>query len=287
MGKISVGPNGEKTFMSSIKLVTLPIGNVDDITIRALNTLKEAKYIFAEDTRVIKKLLNDLTIPFNDKNINSFHDHSEEHKLNNLINLAKENEVILVSDAGSPIISDPAFPVIQKALEENIELDSVSGISAVTYALELSGLAPTPFHFHGFIAREGSKRNESFDTIKAQYGTHIFFEAPSRIMKTLHTISELFCDHKIVVARELSKSYQSVYRFKGSEFSDVKSSIVEKGEFVILIGNENKSNLTSLKTVKLAQDILSKGAKPKLVSKLVAEIIGENSKDIYELIMKS
>lgn len=272
--------------MSGIKLVTIPIGNVDDITIRAKKTLDSAKFIFAEDTRVIKKLLSDLEISYDNKNINSFHDHSEEHKLNNLINLAKENEVIIVSDAGSPIISDPAYPVVQRAIDEGLALDSISGISAVTYALEISGLPPTPFHFHGFVAREGSKRNEAFEIFNSQYGTHIFFEAPSRILKTLETISELFKEKDIVVARELSKEYQSIHRFKGSDYAQIKDSIVTKGEFVVLVGNESKTSATNSKLLSIADEIMTKGAKPKLVSKLLSEITGQNSKDIYELISK-
>jgi len=284
MGKISAK---RKAKMSGIILVTLPIGNIEDITTRALNTLKDVQYIFAEDTRVLKKLLSDLGVSYENKNINSFHDHSEDHKLNNLIKIARENTIAIVSDAGSPIISDPAFPIVQASLKEGIKLDSASGVSAVTYALELSGLAPTPFHFHGFIARESSKKNEAIDLFSSQYGTHIFFEGVSRVIKTLEELCAKFKDNDIVVARELSKDFQSVYRFKGSEFDSIKDSIVQKGEFVILINNPSKAIAKSPKLESLAQEIISKGAKPKLVAKLLGEITGDNSKDLYEKIKKS
>lgn len=273
--------------MSGIVLVTVPIGNADDITIRALNTLKKIKYIFAEDTRVTKKLLNELEIPTDDKNINSFHDHSEEHKLNNLINLAKENLVAIVSDAGSPLISDPAYPVVQAAINSQITITTCSGINAVTYALELSALAPTPFHFHGFIGRENSKKNELYELISSQYGTHIFFEGVSRVIKTTQELSEKFQDFEIVVARELSKNFESVYRFKGKDFESIKNDITEKGEFVILVNNPKKISGANPKLKKIAQEILDKGSRPKLVSKLLAEITDQNSKEIYEQITKS
>ncbi|MCT4641766.1 MAG: 16S rRNA (cytidine(1402)-2'-O)-methyltransferase [Bacteriovoracaceae bacterium] len=272
--------------MSVIHFVTVPIGNYDDITIRALNHLKEVKYIFCEDTRVFKKLANALGIEIGDKFINSFHDHSDKAKLDNVFSILESSEITFVSDAGSPVISDPAYPLIVEATKREIEIKVVSGISAVTCALENSGLAPIPFSFHGFIPRDKGKKEEFFSKIEGIYGTHIFFEGVSRVMDTAKVLSKCLPSSNVVIARELTKEYESIYRFKASEFENIKDQIVEKGEFVFVVSNEKKSSGSSKKIKELANAILEKGSKPKLMSKLLAEILDLSSKEIYEKIQR-
>lgn len=270
--------------MSGIILVTLPIGNIKDITLRALDALSSVNVIFAEDTRVFRKTASDLGIDLSNKNINSFHDHSESYVLDNLMKLALSQKIAFVSDAGSPVISDPGYPIILKALELDIPIYSIGGVSAVNYALELSALPATPFHFHGFIARDGAKKTEGFELFNSQYGTHIFFEGVSRVLKTLDEVTSMFPQNSFAVVREITKEFESVYRFKGHEFSSIKDSIVEKGEFVILMNNPNKTQFSDPKILELAHEIIAKGSKPKLVSKLISQITGESSKMIYDKI---
>jgi 16S rRNA (cytidine1402-2'-O)-methyltransferase len=163
--------------MGKLVLLTLPIGNIDDITKRVLNSLLEAKTLIAEDTRTIKNQLNKLSIDSSNKKIISFHDQSGETKTKNLLEELEHSDLYLVSEAGSPYISDPAYPLVKMALELGYEVDSYSGISAVTQSLELSGLPPIPFHFHGFPPRDSGKRKAYFQKeVASVYGTHIFFE---------------------------------------------------------------------------------------------------------------
>ena len=272
--------------MSGIKLVTLPIGNKDDITIRAKNIIIETKNIYCEDTRVFKDLCKRIEVDYSTKQIRSYHDHSSDKSLETILNIAMNEDCIFVSDAGSPLISDPAYPLIEKAILSDIEIDSIGGISAVTTALELSGLPPTPFHFHGFLARDKGKILSFASEIKTQYGTHIFFEGVSRVIKTLEILTEEMPQYKFAIGRELTKDYQSVHRFIGSEFSEIKKDIIEKGEFVILINNPEKTESISGDVKNLVEEILSKGAKPKLISKLISELSGLNAKEVYEKISR-
>jgi 16S rRNA (cytidine1402-2'-O)-methyltransferase len=272
--------------MSGIKLVTLPIGNKDDITVHALEVLKGTTVIYSEDTRVFKELCKRVGIDYSDKEIRSFHDHSSDRVLANIMELASEKGCAFVSDAGSPLISDPAFPLILKAIENGVELKSIGGISSVITALELSGLAPIPFHFHGFLARDKSKFNQDATKVRTQYGTHIFFEGKSRVIATLKEMSTLYPDFKFALCRELTKDFESVHRFKGSEFESIKDDITVKGEFVILIGNDQKqiANTSSDEVLKLAHEIIESGAKPKKLAKLLGLITGKQTKEIYSVI---
>lgn len=268
--------------MNGLYLVTVPIGNSEDITLRALNQLKESKYIYCEDTRVFMDLSKRVGIEIEGKKVKSFHDHSSEMKTTEIIERAKIEAVCFVSDAGSPLLSDPAFPLIKAAIAEEINLQSLGGINAPVTALELSGLAPIPFHFHGFLARDNSKRNSDFQTYAAQYGTHIIFEGVSRVLETISTLTGQFPDYEFAIGRELTKSFQSIYRFKGADFESVKDSITAKGEFVILFHNpKKKDSAASSDVIELARDIISSGAKPKKLAKLLAALTGGNSKDIY------
>ncbi len=270
--------------MSGIYLVTVPIGNKDDITARAITTLSESKYIYCEDTRVYKELCKRLGLDYSNKEIRSFHDHSSEKILGDIIEIAREEMCAFVSDAGSPIISDPAFPLILKALEEDIKLHSIGGISSVISSLELSGLAPIPFKFHGFLPRDKSKVRGQIELMGNEYGTHIFFEGKSRVIETVRTASELYPDFKFALARELTKQFESVYRFYGHEFESIEAQIHGKGEFVILMENNNKKSNPGMdkELIELALDIIDNGAKPKKLAKLLSIISGKPTKTIYQ-----
>lgn len=274
--------------MSVLTLISLPIGNVEDITFRAKKKIIESNYFLAEDTRVFKKLLGQLNIEYSDKIINSFHDHSDDTKSNKYLNILNEGiDICLVSDAGSPVISDPGYGLVAKAIEGEHTIETCSGVSSVTTALELCGLPPYPFFFYGFIPRENGKK-ESFLLDKLGLsGTHIFFEAPTRVLKTLKQMSSVCPDVDVAVCRELTKTYESVYRFKSSEFENFKDNIITKGEFVILfnVAKENvTSNAVSKNVVEMVNDYIENGGSSKKLAKIFSEVTGKKTKEVYDLI---
>ena len=273
--------------MSELILVTLPIGNNKDLTFRAKSILQNESYIFAEDTRVFRDFCKHNDIGLENKKIESFHDHTEDFKLEKIIELLSSQNIVLVSDAGSPVISDPAYPLIQAAINNNIQIQSIPGVSSIVVALELSGLPPVPFQFHAFIPREKGKKEKFTSQISSTYGTHIFFEGVSRVEATLDQMTKLLPDFDFCLTRELTKEYQSVHRFKGSEWLNVKNNVVYKGEFVILVHNANQNYSGADSSVKdIAQELLDGGVHPKKLSKLLAKILDISPKDAYTKLQK-
>lgn len=272
--------------MGKIILLNTPIGNLGDLTPRVLEALKEGVHFAAEDTRVFKELLNHLGVSVQGKRVFSLHDHSSEEEVRRVLqNLPAGETLYVTSDAGSPMISDPAYPLLKIAIEDGFEIDSFSGVSSPIMALELSGLPPIPFHFHGFLPREKGKIGSAFSSLG--YGTHIFFEAPTRVLGTLGILAETLPDAEVCVVRELSKKFQQILRFKGSEFESLKQELMTKGEFVLLIhqaksaGVQSSQDLTSL-----AQDILDGSGGPKGIAKLLSLVLGIPTKEIYSKLNK-
>ena len=261
-----------------IAFIGTPIGDPEDISLKALNYLRRIELYFCEDTRRSKDLLIRLGIELSGRVFKSLHDHSGQAKVEELLSSARQGLVGYLSDAGSPLISDPAYPLVRACLENEIPFDFISGITAPIYALEKSGLAPLPFSFFGFLPREDAKIKDIFSHLAK--GTSVFFEGVSRVEKTLSILAKTLPEASVVVARECTKTYETFYRFKAREFS--KQEITYKGEFVLLVYNEKELNTMGAKTIDLAQEILSQGAKPKILAKLLSEILGRNSKEIYQ-----
>jgi 16S rRNA (cytidine1402-2'-O)-methyltransferase len=276
--------------MSGLRLVTTPIGNLGDITLRAEKALREGKNFLCEDTRNTKNLLSLLGISIDGKSFFSFHDHSTQDETEKILSeLKKGNEYVLVSDAGSPMISDPAYPLVKRAIEEGIEIDSCPGVSAVLLALELSGLPSSPFTFHGFLGRDKKDRQLFYQKIYLEKATHVFFEGASRVEETLEEISQFFPNEQIAVGRELTKKFQSIYRFSGHEFEKIRNEIVMKGEFVILV-NVSSANIRKLNEemiIEMATDVLNSGNKPKNVAKLISAILNKPTKEVYEILSQT
>lgn len=265
--------------MGKIILLNTPIGNLGDITVRVTEALKTGTTFAVEDTRVFKELLNHLGISVSGKKIFSLHDQSETVQVQKLIDLVEREDLYVASEAGSPIISDPAYPLIIAAYEKGLKVESYSGVSSPVMALELSGLPPIPFQFHGFLPRESGKRVKFFTNVG--YGTHIFFEAPTRVEETLDELSMTRPHAQICVVRELSKKFEQVLKFKGSDWKDKKSEITFKGEFVVLFHNPEASHESSAEVKEMASEILTKGANTKQIAKLLSLILDRNSKEIY------
>lgn len=274
--------------MSELVLVTLPIGNIKDITLRALETLKSAKVVYAEDTRVFKELLTLFEISFADKSIDSFHDQTIG-KIETIIKRIKNGEVVyLVSDAGSPVVSDPAYPLLRAALANQIAIRTVPGVSSVLCALELSALPPHPFHFWGFVARGMNEKTEFFSYLKSVSGTHLFFESPHRIYETIEIFFEVNPEKELVIARELTKMYETVYRLSKKNLENLKEVVLDKGEFVLLYHNEKiDHSMSNIELKSLVEDYLDHGGTPKKLAKIFSKILQVETKFVYDQLSNS
>jgi 16S rRNA (cytidine1402-2'-O)-methyltransferase len=275
--------------LSSLTLISLPIGNIKDITVRAIETLKLGDTFYAEDTRVFKKLLELLEIDYSSKFIDSFHEHSDGKIKNITEKIQSGINVYLVSDAGSPLISDPAYPLLKKMKEEGIEIKTIPGVTSVVTALELSGLPPLPFHFWGFISRSKNERKDFFLDLAVQNGTHIFFESPHRIFETIESFFLAIPDGELVVTKELTKVFESVYRINKSNLNDVNNIVIDKGEFVVLFHVENSKNapINNSEVLDMVKDYLAGKGGPKKLAKIFSKILGTDTKTIYDQLSRS
>jgi 16S rRNA (cytidine1402-2'-O)-methyltransferase len=217
-------------------LVATPIGNLDDTTLRAIETLKEVDLILAEDTRRTKILLDYYQIK---KPMISFFEGNEERKIPQVLaKLTQGQNIAQVSDSGTPLISDPGFKLVREAIKESIEVESIPGPSAVLTALTISGLPPDKFLFLGYLPKRPGKRNQILKNIQLINQlikiTLILFESPHRLIKTLEDLKEVFGEIEIVVCRELTKIHQEVRREKISQSLAHFNQIKPKGELTIL-----------------------------------------------------
>lgn len=265
--------------MGKIILLNTPIGNLGDLTPRVLEALKVGETFAVEDTRVFRELLNHVGISVSGKRIFSLHDQSEKSQVTKLLDLTQSGDLYVASEAGSPIVSDPAYPLVVGAYERGVEVESYSGVSSPIMALELSGLPPIPFHFHGFLPRESGKRAKIFND--TNYGTHIFFEAPTRIEETLDELSTLLPQVKVAVVRELSKKFQQVMRFEAKDWKEMKKDMNFKGEFIFLFHKDDGRVQLGGEAQALAQEILANQGGPKTLAKLLGLILDRPTKDIY------
>lgn len=229
-------------------LVATPIGNLEDITLRAINILKEVDIIAAEDTRHTLKLLNHLGIS---KPLISYHRHNEEVKAEDLINkLSDEKNIALVTDAGTPGISDPGEEIVKEAIKNNIEIVPIPGACAAINALIISGLSTKEFVFVGFLPLNKKLRISKLEEIKNETKTVIIYEAPHKLKATLQDFKDILEERKVVVAKELTKIHEKVIRGTIDEVIELCEN--PKGEYILLIegtkkiDNENKLNNLSL-----------------------------------------
>lgn len=215
-------------------IVATPIGNLEDITFRALKTLKEVDFIAAEDTRHSKILLDKYEIR---TPTISFHAWSDEHKLQQLINFLLEGKnIALISDAGTPGISDPGYVLIKAALEHNIPVVPIPGASAFLTALSASGLPTHQFVYLGFLPLKKG-RQTLLKSFAEEERTIVFYESPHRLLKTLQELVQLYPDRQLTVARELTKIHEEFFRGTTKEALEHFQKKNPKGEFVLMLGN--------------------------------------------------
>jgi 16S rRNA (cytidine1402-2'-O)-methyltransferase len=262
-----------------------PIGNIGDISKRALETLSTARFIAAEDTRTTTSLASHLGIKLSAELI-SLHEHNEASRLEKLVEIAKEQTLVLVSDAGMPTISDPGFMLVRACSDAGIEIQVVPGPSAVLAALAVSGLATDRFCFEGFIPRRSGERTRLFSELQNERRTMIFFESPHRIQESLKAAVEAFGeDRKASLSRELTKKFEETRR--GSLQELLLDSEGLKGELVLVIAGA-KPKETSLES--LVPEVLTLkngGLGLKQAVSLVAAREKVSSSELYDLCLKS
>lgn len=218
-------------------IVATPIGNLEDITLRAIRILKEVDIIAAEDTRHTLKLLNHLEIS---KPLISYHRHNEEIKTEELINkLLEGKNIAIVSDAGTPVISDPGGEIVKEAIKNNIKVTPIPGACAAITALIASGMDAKEFTFIGFLPQNKKNRKEKLEQIQNEERTTILYEAPHKLLQTLEDLKSYIENRKIVLARELTKIHEE---YKTGTIEELEAQIKEpKGEYVILIDKAEKT----------------------------------------------
>ena len=216
-------------------LVSTPIGNLDDITYRAVKILEEVEVIFSEDTRVTQNLLNHFGIK---KKLIALHDHNEETVKSKVLDYLKKGySIALVTDRGTPIISDPGYKSVKYVSDMGYNVVAIPGVCAFVPALIVSGIAPQPFTFYGFLNSKESRRKKELESLKFVKNTMIFYEAPHRIKETMELMLEVFDDREVSLSREISKKFESVYRGNISTLLPTLDGI--KGEFVIVVAGSN------------------------------------------------
>ena len=219
--------------MGKIYLVPTPIGNLGDITLRALEVLKSVDLIAAEDTRQSLKLLNHFNIK---KSLISYHKHNEQGKSEELIERVRNGEnIAVISDAGTPGISDPGGIVLKKCIENGIDVEVLPGATAFTTAIIYSGLDTSAFIFRGFLPRENKEKKEFVESLKDRRETIIFYESPYRVIDTLTFLKENFGNRNIAVCRELTKLHEEIYRGSLEEAICYFNDNIPKGEFVLVL----------------------------------------------------
>jgi 16S rRNA (cytidine1402-2'-O)-methyltransferase len=292
MSDISIkDKNSESNFLVELEpgfyVVSTPIGNVGDISLRALEVLKNVDEIYAEDPRVSLKLLKFYDIT---KSLKIYNDQATDGLRSAIKNKVRSGKsVALISDAGTPLISDPGYKIVRELLEENLEVFAIPGCCAAIAALTSSGLASDKFLFLGFAPRKASNLESFLKKYKKVDASLIFYEAGNRIVKFLDGVDKVFKNPEIVVVKELTKMHET--KIRGS-IAEIKAALTEdkllKGEFVVLV-REFQEEMVEVNISNDLEEIVKSGQKylsDKDLSKFISEISGVNKNHIYDLCLK-
>ena len=259
-------------------LIATPIGNMDDITFRAIKILESVKVIFSEDTRITNQLLKH----YNIKNkLISSHQYNEKENVEKLLEyLNAGHDVGLVTDRGTPVISDPGYYLAQAAQDAGFNVVSIPGATAFVSALIVSGVDAQPFTFYGFLNSKQSKRRKELEKIKSLEPTMIFYEAPHRLTETLTDMLEVLGNRKCSISREITKKFEEVYR--GNLVDIIEQTRDVKGEIVIVVeGNKSVNNFDNLTIIEHVNLYIKEGYNSKDAIKLVAKERQLNKNEVY------
>lgn len=265
-------------------LAATPIGNLADASPRLIEAMVESKFIAAEDTRSLLKLANSLGIKLNAR-LFSLHEHNEGDRLSQILEIAKDEPVLVVSDAGMPTVSDPGFLLVRAAVEANVEVTVIPGPSAVLSALAVSGLPTDRFTFEGFLPRKRGDRRKMFASLSREPRTMVFFESPHRILESLEdAVLELGADRAATVSRELTKKFEHTER--GSLQHLVEWAKAEpKGEMVLVVAGAQVAEVQVSDLVEQVLALLADGAKLKEAVAEIAAAAGASKSDLYQLVL--
>ncbi len=263
----------------TLYLIPTPIGNMDDMTFRSINILKQVEVVFSEDTRVTSLLLKHFEIS---KKLISSHKYNESDNINMMLKYLKDgHDVGVVSDRGTPVISDPGYDLAKAAIDAGYNVVGLPGATALIPALIMSGIDPMPFMFYGFLDSKQTKRQSELENLRWVQATLIFYEAPHRIQKTLQDMLSVLGNRNISISREISKKFEEVYRGTISEV--IEQMVDVKGELVIIVGQDRQvktyDNLTILEHIHM---YIKEGYSSKEAIKIVAKERNLSKNDVYQ-----
>lgn len=270
-----------KSESGTLWIVATPIGNLEDMTFRAVRILTECDHIACEDTRVTSKLLKHFNI---DTPMITYHQHSNQNELNRVIQLLEDGKnIALVSDAGYPIISDPGSELTKTCIARNINMTCVPGANAALHGLVVSGLDSRHFLFYGFLEAQPKKRNMALEKLKYYQETIIFYEAPHRIVETIADMFTILGNRKVVVARELTKKFEEIKRGTLSTMKDQVEGL--KGEIVVIVNGYQQDDDIKYETSIVEQVDIYKatGLKTKDAIKKVAVERQMSKNEVYDI----
>jgi len=273
---------------SALYLISTPIGNMGDITIRALQVLSKIDYLFCEDTRVTNKLLEYYKLQKRSLFVyNDFSNNFEREKVIQLIKTGKS--VGLVSDAGTPLISDPGFKLVRDCKQNSIKVIPICGASALLSGLVASGLTTDKFLFYGFLSEKENERKKELERLKNKNETIIFYESPKRILFTINEILDIIGNIDICVGRELTKIYEDIRTDKVSNIIKYYGENPDKlrGEFIVIINNPNtKKQDIELEKIKIIYNTLRSRMKPKEIADFIVKLgCHSDKKAVYDILL--
>jgi len=265
----------------ALVVVPTPIGNLEDITLRALRTLREADLVACEDTRRTGRLLSHYGIK---KDLVAYHEHNEERLAPELAERARTERIALVSDAGTPLVSDPGYRLISACIEAGVEVEVLPGPSAPITALVASGLPADTVVFYGFLPRKGKERTELLSRIAEERSTFVLFESPHRLAKTLQALP---AKTPVAVCRELTKLHEEVFRGTAAEAAQHFSGGT-KGEIVLVVRGGTGAGSSGLEeAVELAREYIAEGESPSRAAARAARESGRRRAEIYDRLVGS
>ena len=270
----------------TLYIVATPIGNLEDITLRALRILKEVDLIAAEDTRHTQHLLRhfDIRTP-----LTSYHDHNEQTKARQLVTRLQQGESIaLVSDAGTPTISDPGYRLVLEAIQAQIKIVPLPGASALTTVLSASGLATDRFLFEGFLPPKASERRQRLKELSAETATVVFYEAPHRLKETLDDIHAIFGDREMLLAREVTKLHEEFLRGSVSELVHQIDDREIRGEVTLVISGARGEDQVSVDHIKSEiEELRGKGMRVKEIAEILGEKYSLAKRELYRIALEN
>lgn len=265
--------------MPSLYVISTPIGNLEDITLRALRILEQVDIVAAEDTRTTRKLLNHYHIT---TRLISYQEHNSANRIPIILEALINGDVAIVSDAGTPCISDPGLHLIRSAISNGFNVIPIPGPSAVITALAASGISSDNFLFIGFLPRRKTARRHILESLVSQVHTLVIFEAPHRLTAALQDLQEIFGTRHMAVMREATKFYEEVFRGSASECIDYFKN--PRGEFTLVIeGNNDKHTFSIEEATSLLNSLLEQGISAKDARSKVSYEAGISKKSVYNL----